>query len=76
MCKMENLRKESTGRYILILLDRRAVIRSVSRCEIRSKLIWDCLGELNQLGRHNKVTLACIKGHTGIPGNMKADLLT
>ena len=75
MCIMENLRREYTGKRILILLDSMAVIRSVSRCEIRSKLIWDCLGKLNQLGRQNKVTLAWIKGHSGIPGNIKADFL-
>src|SRR5699024_1936041 len=40
-----------------------------------SKMVWECLGKLNELGKDNRVSLVWILGHTGIEGNEKANKL-
>jgi len=40
-----------------------------------SKMVWECLGKLNELGRNNKVSLLWVPGYRGIEGNEKINIL-
>ena len=42
---------------------------------VRSKLVLECLGCLDELATHNSVQLVCVPGHEGILGYEKADEL-
>ncbi|KAK9497993.1 hypothetical protein O3M35_003884 [Rhynocoris fuscipes] len=50
-----------------------AVLKALEAEQISSKLIWECIVALQDLGRHNQVTLAWVPGHSGHRGNEKAD---
>ena len=43
--------------------------------KVSSRLVWECLGELEALARRNRIKLFWVPGHSGIQGNEKADEL-
>ncbi|KAJ8914451.1 hypothetical protein NQ315_011392 [Exocentrus adspersus] len=50
----------------------KAIIGSMQVC---SRLVWDCVKALQELGSWNKLTLAWVPGHKGYKGNEEADRL-
>ena len=74
-CARENIRRAYTNKQILIITDSQAALRALSNPRVTSKLVWECLIELKTLGDRNSVRLIWVPGHTGIPGNEKADEL-
>jgi ribonuclease HI len=74
-CISENLDRGYKNRNIYILSDSQAAIKALGKCQISSKLVWDCHQSLIQLGRHNRVQLIWVPGHEGIDGNELADQL-
>lgn len=74
-CVQINLDRHYRRQDIAILSDSQAAIKALNAYAIRSKLVWECLNDINKLGKYNKVTLYWVPGHVGIPGNEEADNL-
>uniref|UniRef100_A0A0V0GBP9 Putative loa-9 aae n=1 Tax=Triatoma dimidiata TaxID=72491 RepID=A0A0V0GBP9_TRIDM len=74
-CVQFNLDRKYRNQEIVILSDSQAAIKALSSHMVSSKIVWECLGTLNDLGRANKVTLFWVPGHVGIEGNEVADAL-
>ena len=66
---------EPTDERIYICSDSQAALRALNTPRVESKQIWDCVQALNDLASDRSVTLAWVPGHSGIPGNEKADQL-
>jgi len=60
---------------VYICSDSLSAIRALHRPRITSKLIRECKEELNELAGKRPVCLTWVPGHTGIPGNERADQL-
>ena len=60
---------------ILICTDSESSIESLSSVKISSGLVLQCFTALQNLSSDNEVTLTWVPGHSGIPGNEKADEL-
>lgn len=56
------------------MLDSKAAIKVMSSSVISSKMVWECLSILNELGRNNIVILLWVPGYTGVWGNEIAEL--
>ena len=67
----EKMRNQS----IAVLLNSQAAIKSLIKCTVSSITVLNCIRNLNQLGKQNHVSIACIPGHTGVHGNEVADYL-
>ena len=74
-CAQINLDRGYENVDIAIMSDSQAALKALEGTQIRSKLVWECLTKLNDLGSKNRVDLYWIPGHTGIIGNEKADEL-
>lgn len=55
--------------------DSQAVLKAISSCTVKSKLIKGCIDSLNALASTNRVVLKWIPGHEGFDGNEQADCL-
>lgn len=75
LCARFNIEKNYRGAHIAIMSDSQAAIKALSSCTISSKLVWNCIEKLNELGEGNHVSLCWVPGHVGIPGNEEADVL-
>ena len=69
------LQKRWTNQSIYFHTDSQAAIGALKSGYISSHLIEICVQKLDRLGRSNKVTVDWVPGHSGIPGNEKADSL-
>lgn len=74
-CAKECIRRQITGKSILILTDSQAAIKALSRPLVSSKSVDNCVDELNNLATRNSVKIAWIPSHSGWKGNEKADKL-
>lgn len=71
----ELIRQEFVGKTIAIYSDSQAAIKAVNSMQVDSRLVWDCLEALNELGSRNRLSLAWVPGHKGYRGNEEADQL-
>lgn len=60
---------------ILLLLCQTTKPKAKWTHEITSKMVWECLDKLNNLGKSNKVIQYWVKDHVSVDGNEKADRL-
>jgi ribonuclease HI len=60
---------------IHIWSDSRAALAVLTKTTTKSSLVWKCMQVLGKLSELNKVTLACIPRHQGVPGSKEADRL-
>ena len=60
---------------IVALVDSQEVIKALIKCTVTSITVFNCIRNLNQLGKQNHVSIAWILGHAGIHGNEVADYL-
>ncbi|XP_074027278.1 ribonuclease H1-like [Leptinotarsa decemlineata] len=74
-CAEELLRQEFKKKTIAIYCDSQAAIKAISSMQVNSKLVWNCLEKLQELGSQNRLSLAWVPGHTGYKGNKEADSL-
>ena len=51
---------------IVVPVDSQAAIKSLTKCSVTSITVLDCIGNLNQLGKQNHVSIALIPGHAGV----------
>ena len=75
ICVRKCLEIETTNKNIFIYSDSQAVLKSLLKYKVGSKLLWNCMCLLNELSRDNKVQLVWVPGHSNISGNEKADEL-
>ena len=64
------------GRRIHICSGSRVEIAALAKLTTKSALVLESMQALEQPSGFNKVTLAWIPGHCGIPGNEETDKLT
>ena len=57
----------------IVLVDSQAAIKALIKCTVASIIELNCIGNLNQLGKLNHVSIAWIPGHAGVHGNEVAD---
>ena len=74
-CAKEITRQGTVNQSIAIFSDSQAALKAISSRQVNSRLVWDCLEALTELGSQNEVTLAWVPGHKGHKGNEKADEL-
>ncbi len=75
LCAEEMIQLSIKDRDIHIFSDSQAALKAITKSTISTLTVKDCIKSLNTLGRNNKVTLSWVPGHTGVPGNEKADEL-
>ena len=60
---------------IVVLVDSQAAIISLIKCTVTSITVFNCIRNLNQLGKQNQVSIAWIPGHARVQVNEVADYL-
>ena len=58
---------------IVVLVDSQAAIKAIIKCTVTSITEFNCIRNLNQLGKQNYVSIAWIPGHAWVLGNEVAD---
>ena len=56
-----------------MLVDSQAAIKALIKCTVTSITVFSCIGNLNQLGKQNHVSIAWIPGHAGVHSNEVAN---
>ncbi len=62
-------------RVITLYSDCQAALQAVGQNFVKSQLVLDTVAALNQAARNNVIHLRWVKGHCGIIGNERADVL-
>ena len=60
---------------IVVLFDSQAAIKALIKWTVLSITEFNCIRNLNQLGKQNHVSIAWIPGYAGVHGNKVADYL-
>ena len=63
------------NRSIIVLVDSQAAIKSLIKSTVTSITVFNCIKNLNQLGKQNYVSIAWIPDHAGVHSNEVADYL-
>ena len=50
---------------IVVLVDGQAAIKALIKCTVTSITVFNCIRNLNQLGKQYHVSIAWIPGHAG-----------
>ena len=58
---------------IVVLIDSQAAIKALIKFTITSITVFNCIRNLNQLGKQNHVSIAWVRWHAGVHGNEVAD---
>ena len=58
---------------IVVLVGSQAAIKALIKCTVTSITVFNCIRNLNQIGKQNHVSIAWIPGHAGVHGNKVAD---
>ena len=64
------------GRTITVFTDSQAALEVLESVTVKSKLVLECLGCLNELPTHNSVQVVWVPGHEGILGYERTDELS
>ena len=67
------LLKKTHNQSIVVLVDSQAAIKALIKCSVTSITVFNCIRNLNQLGKQNHVSTTWIPGHAGVHGNEVAD---
>ena len=54
---------------IVVLVDSQAAIKALIKCTVTSITEFNCIRNLDQLGKQNHISIAWIPGHAGVHGN-------
>ena len=73
LCVRNCIEKQYFNQKIFIYSDSQAALKSLSQYKVTSKLVWSCMGLLEELAKNNQVHLVWVPGHSNIVGNEKAD---
>lgn len=63
------------NRIISICSDSQAALKALMSIKTNSKLVYECKRKLQKLALNHTIKLIWVPGHTGIPGNERADEL-
>ena len=67
------LLEKMLNQSIVVLVDSQAAIKTLIKCTVTSITEFNCIRNLNQLGKQNHLSIAWIPGHAGVLGNEVAD---
>ena len=60
---------------IVVLVDSQAATKALIKCAVTSITVFNCIRNLNQLGKQNHVSIAWIPGHAEVHGTEVVDYL-
>ena len=58
---------------IIVLVDSQAAIKALIKCTKTSITVFNCIRNLNQLGKQNHISIGWIRGHAEVHGNKTTD---
>lgn len=64
-----------SGKKITICSDSRAALGAMEKCTVQSGLVKETKALYNAVAKNNDILLEWVPGHSGVPGNEKADEL-